>query len=51
MATIVKRTADEELALRRRKRSIALGLVLGALVVLFYALTIVKMGSQVGGGS
>lgn len=30
---------------RRRQRSIALALVLGALVVLFYAVTIVKQGA------
>ena len=36
---------DEEVAKRRRRRnSIALGLVLAALVLIFYALTIVKMG-------
>jgi hypothetical protein len=35
---------DTELKARRRKRSIALGLVLGALVVTFYVLTIVKLG-------
>jgi hypothetical protein len=29
---------------RQRRNSIALGLVLGFLVLLFYALTIVKMG-------
>ena len=29
---------------RRRKRNIALGLVLAALVLLFYVLTFVKMG-------
>ena len=34
----------EELASRRRKRSIALALVLTALVVIFYVLTIVKFG-------
>ena len=33
----------EQLA-RRRRRSIALALVLGALVLIFYVLTIVKMG-------
>jgi hypothetical protein len=33
-----------ELARRRRWRSIAIGLALGALVVLFYVLTFVKMG-------
>jgi hypothetical protein len=39
---------DQEVAARRRRRnSIALGLVLGALVLIFYALTIVKMGPGV----
>jgi hypothetical protein len=39
---------DAELAAKRRRRnSIALGLVLGALVLIFYALTIVKMGPAV----
>lgn len=33
-----------EIMARRRKRSIALALALGALVVAFYVLTIVKMG-------
>ena len=32
---------------RQRRNSIALGLVLGFLVLLFYALTIVKMGPAV----
>ena len=41
------RTPDEELARRRRRNSIALGLVLAALVVIFYALTIVKIGPGV----
>lgn len=31
----------------RRKRSIALGLVLGAIVVVFYILTVVKIGPGV----
>lgn len=31
-------------AARRRKRSIAIAFALGAVVVIFYALTIVKMG-------
>jgi hypothetical protein len=31
---------------RRRRRNIALGLVLAALVILFYILTFVKMGTQ-----
>ncbi|MDP1732335.1 MAG: hypothetical protein Q8L54_14410 [Devosia sp.] len=35
---------DAGLLARRRRRSIALALVLGALVVIFYVLTIVKMG-------
>ncbi len=32
---------------RRRRNSIALGLILGAVVLLFYVLTIVKMGPAV----
>jgi hypothetical protein len=40
-------TPDEEARRRRRRNSIALGLVLGALVIIFYALTIVKMGPAV----
>lgn len=32
---------------RRRARSIAIGLALGALVVLFWAVTIVKLGGNV----
>lgn len=38
---------DEEAKRRRRRNSIALGLVLGALVVIFYALTIAKLGPSV----
>ncbi|WP_395815415.1 hypothetical protein [Devosia sp.] len=38
---------DAEIAKRRRKRSIALALVLGGLVLIFYVLTIVKMGPAV----
>ena len=34
----------EEQKRRRRARSIAIGLALGALVVLFYIVTIVKLG-------
>jgi hypothetical protein len=44
---MVDRLSKEEsdaIAARRRKRSIALALVLGALVVIFYVLTIVKLG-------
>jgi len=37
------RLSDAELR-RRRARSIAIAVVLGALVALFYALTIVKLG-------
>ncbi len=36
--------SDEELAKRRRLRSVALALVLGALVLIVYVLTIAKMG-------
>jgi hypothetical protein len=37
----------EEQKRRRRARSIAIALVLGALVLLFYAVTIVKLGPGV----
>lgn len=39
--------SEEELKRRRRRNSIALGLVLAALALIFYALTIVKMGPAV----
>jgi hypothetical protein len=39
--------SDEELKRRRRRNSIALGLVLTALVVIFYVLTIAKMGPAI----
>lgn len=39
--------SDEELRRRRRRNNIALGLVLTALVAIFYVLTIVKMGPNV----
>ena len=39
--------SPEELASRRRKRSIALALVLAAVVVIFYVLTIVKFGPAI----
>lgn len=39
--------SDEELKRRRRRNSIALGLVLTALVVLFYVLTVAKMGPAI----
>jgi len=38
-------TADE--ARTRRKRSIAIALVLGSLVILFFVLTMAKLGPQV----
>lgn len=37
----------KEWARRRRMRSIAIGLVLAALVVLFYVATIVRLGGNV----
>jgi hypothetical protein len=37
----------EEQRRRRRMRSIVLGLVLAALAVLFYAVTVVKLGPNV----
>ena len=43
----VPKLSEAEFAARRRKRSIALGLALGGLVVIFYVLTIVKMGGNV----
>lgn len=39
--------SDEEIKARRRKRSIAIGLVLAVLVAIFYVLTIVKMGPAI----
>ena len=47
MTEPTKRDDDAEMAARRRKRSIAIGLALGALVIIFYVLTIVKMGPSV----
>lgn len=41
---VVDETAEAARRKRQRRNSIALGLVLGLLVLLFYALTIVKMG-------
>ena len=37
----------EEQKRRRRQRSIAIAVVLGLLVVLFYAITVVKLGAPV----
>lgn len=39
--------ASSEFNARRRKRSIALGLALGLVVLIFYVLTIVKMGPSI----
>jgi hypothetical protein len=39
--------SDEVIKARRRKRAIALGIVLGAVVILFYAMTIARMGGNV----
>ncbi len=39
--------SEDDIRARRRKRSIALGLALGAIVVIFYVLTIVKVGPGV----
>jgi hypothetical protein len=44
----VKPTDSAERA--RRKRNIALGLLLGFLVVLFFVMTIVRLSGQVGAG-
>lgn len=38
---------DVEFLARRRRRSVALGLALGAIVLIFYVLTIVKLGPNV----
>lgn len=38
---------DEEFLRRRRRRSIAIALALVALVVIFYAVTVIKLGPQV----
>ena len=45
--TPLPKDAGAEFLARRRRRSIALGLALGGLVIIFYVLTIVKMGSHV----
>lgn len=38
---------DAEFLARRKRRSVALGLALGAIVLIFYVLTIVKLGPNV----
>jgi hypothetical protein len=42
-----KRGLTPEEIKRRRSRSIAIGLALGALVLLFYVVTMAKLGPQV----
>ena len=44
MALVSEPQDEKELAARRRKRSIALALALAAFALIFYVLTIVKMG-------
>ena len=46
MPTEIERQEMDVFLRRRRRRNIALGLVLAALVILFYVLTFVKMGTQ-----
>ena len=43
----MKGNEQEEWVRRRRTRSIAIGLALAALVVLFYVATLVRMGGNV----
>ena len=48
MTEIVEKVhLTEEQEKRRNKRSVAIALTLAALVVLFYAITMVKMGPEV----
>jgi len=48
MAEIVETiNLTEDQKKRRNKRSLAIALTLGALVVLFYSITLVKMGAEV----
>jgi hypothetical protein len=46
MARVPSQLSPEEQK-RRRKRSVAIALALGAMVALFYAVTIAKLGPQV----
>jgi hypothetical protein len=45
--TLPAPSKDDDAPRRRRRRSLALALVLGGLVLIFYVLTIVKMGPSV----
>lgn len=47
MAMSEKQNEQRETARRQRLRSIAIGLALGGLVLLFYAATIVRLGGNV----
>lgn len=47
MAEPAPRGDEAELAARRRRRSVVLGLVLAGVVLVFYVLTIVKLGPNV----
>jgi hypothetical protein len=47
MNTPVVTETDEQRRKRQRRNSVALGLVLAALAIIFYVLTIVKMGPGV----
>ena len=47
MALVSGQPDEKELAARRRRRSVALALVLGALVLIVYVLTVVKMGPAI----
>lgn len=44
---VARQPHDVAQAERRRKRSLAIAFVLGALVLIFYVLTIAKLGPQV----
>ena len=44
---VAPKSVDAMQAERRRKRSLAIAMVLGALVLIFYVLTIAKLGPQV----
>lgn len=44
---IEDKQSDEEIKKRRRVRSIAIGVALALLVILFYAATLVRLGGNV----
>ncbi|MBX9930278.1 MAG: hypothetical protein K2Y56_01860 [Methylobacterium sp.] len=44
---VAPKSLDAVQAERRRKRSLAIAVVLGTLVLIFYVLTIAKLGPQV----